>query len=968
MVRIFSVKAGTIWITFIFLLVLSGLSFGQIEVWSSRYNGDADNWDEATAMALTPDGNVVLTGNSTGTDGSFDIATVKFSGSNGEIIWSRRWQAVSGSMDKGRAIASDNMGNIFVAGFTVRLGVDTDYVIIKYRADGTELWVRRYNNGWRDVPMAVVADEVGGCFVTGYSFHYLPNDTNSDYLTIHYSPSGAVEWMARYNGPANGNDLASALVWDQRGALYVTGYSWGGETSQLDYLTIKYNADGETLWTRRYDGTGSDPLINNDYAFAITLDNDGNVYVTGRAGESVTHYDATTIKYTPGGQRVWINRFDWGENAPDGAAEIQVGPDRSVYCGGFTETNLGDLDMLVYKLTPAGEVEWQDIYFGFVGENDSVEALCVDRYGNVYITGFSSGSDAYDDWATIKYNCNGARVWLARHGDLNEEADEPNAIAVTQLGDVFVAGYDVLEGNEDYALVKYSAPDVGVAAIIQPRDTFRLDAEVIPRVKVKNYSALSFTFPVRLEIGNFYFDIEQVPYLAPYDSIVVAFGPWVVRDVGEYNVRCHTMLVGDKEPGNDTVWSRVKTVSPWEQLAEMPVGPNEKDVKDGGALTFAQESLIFAFKGNNRSEFYCYNITSLTWVEKESIPAPERKKVKGGACLAADASGNVYALKGNNTLEFWRYSIYENRWQQLKDFPAGNKRVRGGAGMVYVPEFRSIYALRGANTTDFYAYSIDGDSWIKKQSVPTGDRNRRIKDGSAIAFDRNSTIYLLKGNTYEFWAYKLRGDTWIKLPDIPDSRINPKRRKVKKGADMAYDPDFARVYATKGGKQTEFWYFDVFGNNWVETTDTIPKSISKRGPYGGAAMVYARGKIYLLKGNKTREFWCYHANFPLNPPSYGQQATKVFIDQQLRLTVAPNPLINQGVLHYTLSQPGRVRLVVYDISGRMQRVLRNEYQAAGSYSLPMDTKGLSAGVYLVRLEVDGREVMSSTTGKVLVVR
>ncbi|MGQ9707497.1 MAG: SBBP repeat-containing protein [bacterium] len=969
MKRCFLKPARVFPLIMVFLFLgLSNIGLGQFEVWSSHYDGGFDRRDEAMALALTPEGDVVLTGISDGMDGTNDIATVKFSGSTGETLWSRRWHEVSGSIDQARAIACDRMGNIFVAGWSGTAPVFSDFITIKYRADGTELWVRRYDNGHADQAMAVVPDEVGGCYVTGYS----SNGSNSDYLTIHYLSNGTQEWAVRYNGTANGDDVATGLVWDLAGNLYVTGYSWGGEASQLDYLTLRYNADGELLWTQRYDGTATESEIKSDYAFAIALDDLGNVYVTGRAGESGNWYDATTIKYTPAGQRVWVNRFDWGENAPDGAGEIQVGPDRSVYCAGFTEQFMGYLNMLIYKLTPGGAVEWAWTYdcVGLDAE-DSATALSVDRFGNVYVTGISERADGYFDWLTFKYNRNGALVWQAQHGVV-EDDDEANAIAVNWRGDVFVAGYDNFEGNEDYVLVKYSAPDVGAALIVQPRDTFRLDATVTPRVMVKNYSALSLTFPVRLEIGNFYFDIQQVPFLAPYDSAVVIFSPWLVRDLGEHRVRCYTMLNGDKEPDNDTVRGVVLAVSAWEQLSEMPPGPKGKAVKDGGALAFASESLVFAFKGNNTTEFYCFNIKDQTWTEKESIPgigaSGSKKRVKGGASLAADADGKIYALKGNNTLEFWRYSIISNQWQQMKDFPAGDKRVKAGAGMVYVPGGNRLYALRGGNTADFYAYSIDGDSWTKLQSVPLGTRNRRVKDGSAVAFDGDSTIYLLKGNTYEFWAYRLSADTWIKLPEISDSKINPKRRKMKKGASLVYDPDFVRVYATKGGKQTEFWYFDVLGNNWVETTDTLPRAPSNRGPYGGAAMVYGKGKIYALKGNKTREFWRYNANLPLNPPGYGTQATVRDFLPRVKLTVTPNPVINRMMVHYHLAKTARVRLVVYDISGRVQRELDNGYQSAGEHSLGLDVRGLSAGVYIIRLEVGDSVGRSDATQKILVLK
>ncbi len=956
------------------LLLIFSLAGAQVEVWTARYNGSADDWDEAKAMVLTPDGNIVVTGFSVGADNSRDIATVKFSWTDGEIIWERRWARTTGARDEGWVITSDTGGNVFVGGWTRVSGMDTDLVVIKYLADGSEAWVQVYDSaGGPDRATGVVADEQGGCYVCGYSF----NGANRDYVVIHYRSDGSRDWLRRYNGPAGGQDLASAIVKDHNGNLYVTGYSWGGATARLDYLTIKFSPGGETLWTRRYDGTAnpaSDSVIKNDFAFALALDDSGNVLVTGRAGESGTWYDATTVKYTPEGQQVWVNRFDWGESGLDGAGEIVVGPDRSVYCAGYTETNIGWFDLLLYKLGADGELQWQRNY-DYVADDDSVTGLVVDRYGNAYITGYSYGGDGCMDWVTMKYNPEGALVWTARHSTFDED-DESYDIAVGSQGDVFVAGFDYLEGSEDYAVVKYSAPDVGAAVIIQPVDTFRLDAVVTPRVRVKNYSALSWTFPVRLEIGNFYFDIQQVPALAPYDSAEIEFSPWVVRDLGEHRVVCYSMLNGDKEPGNDTTRGTVITVAAWEQLTDIPAGPNGKAVKDGGALAFAQESLVFSFKGNNTTEFYAFNTRTGEWLVKESIPAVgrsgSRKRIKGGASLAADSAGYIYALKGNNTLEFWRYSIAENRWLQLPDFPTGgtSKRVKNGAGMVYVPQLHRLYALRGANTNDFYFYDINQDSWRTRRNVPAGERNRRMKDGSAISFDGDSMIYVLKGGTYEFYGYNINRDTWIQLPFIPDSRMNPKRTKMKKGAGMAFDPEFKRVYATKGGKQTEFWFFDVSGDTWVETRDTFPKGLQNRPVYSGGALVYGGGKVYALKGNKTREFWRYNANFPLNPPlpNPNVQAQSLSPLPGFNLAVTPNPMPGAGFIHYQLPQSGMVWVKVYDISGRVVKNVLREYQNAGNHVQQLDTRDLSAGVYLVRLELRVKEAGYAVTRKVLIAR
>jgi hypothetical protein len=116
-------------------------------------------------------------------------------------------------------------------------------------------------------------------------------------VTVKYDTNGNKLWLQRYNnGFVNGDDEAAALALDTEGNVVVTGKSVGSGSS-FDYLTIKYNHDGEILWYSRYNGTGN----GSDAAVALAVDDLGHVYVTGSSeGQNNTNgtaKDYVTIKY-----------------------------------------------------------------------------------------------------------------------------------------------------------------------------------------------------------------------------------------------------------------------------------------------------------------------------------------------------------------------------------------------------------------------------------------------------------------------------------------------------------------------------------------------------------------------------------------------------------------------------------------------------------------------------------------------
>src|SRR5512141_2748548 len=86
---------------------------------------------------------------------------------------------------------------------------------------------------------------------------------------------GASLWTNFYSAHYS-IDEAMALAVDSGGNVFVTGRSWGGDSSGFDFATIKCSGGGVPLWTNRFNGSAN----TNDVARAIAVDNSGNAFVT----------------------------------------------------------------------------------------------------------------------------------------------------------------------------------------------------------------------------------------------------------------------------------------------------------------------------------------------------------------------------------------------------------------------------------------------------------------------------------------------------------------------------------------------------------------------------------------------------------------------------------------------------------------------------------------------------------------
>jgi hypothetical protein len=413
--------------------------------WVTHYSsGNAPEFAFAFATAVDASGNVYVTGSSYGSNGLADYATVKYS-SAGDALWVQRYNGPDDNWDAATKLVLDAAGNVYVTGHSYSSD-SFDYVTIKYSPAGEQQWLARYDGpaSSEDWPNALAVDASGNVYVTGWSGG---STTFFDYATVKYDSAGVQQWASRYNGPGNTKDRAWGLAVDGSGNVYVTGDSGEGSENLSDYVTVKYDAAGAQQWAARYNNL-------YDYATDLALDPAGNVFVTGYSFGLGTFYDYATVSYGPTGNQRWVARFHGGIG-DDFAYDLTTDATGNVYVSGESVGEGTGSDYGTVKYNGEGLEQWVARYNGLGNASDVANAVVVDAAGNVYVTGESEGAGTETDFATLKYDASGQEQWLARYNGERNTFDQATALAVAS-DKVYVTGRSSFLGGSVWTTIRYS--------------------------------------------------------------------------------------------------------------------------------------------------------------------------------------------------------------------------------------------------------------------------------------------------------------------------------------------------------------------------------------------------------------------------------------------------------------------------------------------------------------------------------
>lgn len=299
-------------------------------VWAVKYSGSSVGNDAGNAITVNSSGDVFVSGMSMSSLFSTDFITVRYDKS-GTLKWASRYTGTNMSIGQAMDIALDNLGNIYAAGsFGSAFHGGLDYLTVKYNSEGAQLWASRYNGPANsdDIANSIAVDQNGNVFVTGLSNG---SNTSTDILTLKYDNTGKEVWNNSYNGTLNREDQGRKILLTPQGDLAVIGtVNSSSAVSSRDLVTILYNSQGSQQWAVVYNG----PANDFDEATGAAVDNAGNIYVCGQSTGNNTGGDYLLLKYNMNGQKVWEVRYNSGNDASDQATAISVLNDGTIYLTG----------------------------------------------------------------------------------------------------------------------------------------------------------------------------------------------------------------------------------------------------------------------------------------------------------------------------------------------------------------------------------------------------------------------------------------------------------------------------------------------------------------------------------------------------------------------------------------------------------------------------------------------------------
>ncbi|HTA61843.1 MAG TPA: T9SS type A sorting domain-containing protein [Bacteroidia bacterium] len=278
--------------------------------------------------------------------------------------------------------------------------------------------------------------------------------TDFDYLVVKTNSAGDTLWTKTYGGI--GDEECYAMQQTTDGGYIFAGIDSSSGLGNYNVYLVKTNATGDTLWTRSYGGSG------HDFGQAVQQTADGGYIIAGYTNSySANGYDDVyLLKTDANGNLTWSKTY--GGIYTDDAFAVKQTADGGYILAGLTSSfgispygNVNDL--YVFKTDANGGLIWSKTY----GQNGDDWAYSVIQTpdGGYAITGHTNtdSTASHSDLYLIKTDANGDTLFTKSFG--GPDYEKGLAIIGTNDGGLAIGGstYSFGHGSSDLYLLKTNA-------------------------------------------------------------------------------------------------------------------------------------------------------------------------------------------------------------------------------------------------------------------------------------------------------------------------------------------------------------------------------------------------------------------------------------------------------------------------------------------------------------------------------
>lgn len=276
---------------FVFIILISHFSNGQGIKFEKVYGGT--DTDYGYSVVQTYDKGYVVAGSTTSFGNGGTDAYILKTDSMGVPLWHKTFGGIN--IDKAYSIQQTLDSGLIIAGFTNSFGLGGyDFYVIKTNKTGEIIWTKNYGGSDWEFAYSIEQTSDQGYIIAGSTYGF--GKGNEDMYLVKINSIGDTLWTKTYGGEMD--DEARSVKQTGDGGYILTGFTKSMGDSLGDIYTVKTDANGDTLWTYKYQ------TLSEDFSYDVIESYTGEFIIGGKTKSTIDDFERIIIKLSPLGMEV----------------------------------------------------------------------------------------------------------------------------------------------------------------------------------------------------------------------------------------------------------------------------------------------------------------------------------------------------------------------------------------------------------------------------------------------------------------------------------------------------------------------------------------------------------------------------------------------------------------------------------------------------------------------------------------